>query len=434
MKWKSDFDKYVITVSCESRGWAKTTSDDEWNIFWANTQSVRHLFNPDTGKRLREDQILNHFPNHYELTRKDLMVKNLKRYRREKERELQFLLKDNQREKEMGTTGEATSTFGGRNLSCPEDRGFLDFVPASYLLPTDYSLFLEEYRKNPTATWIMKPANKAQGRGIFLVSRLGQLKKWSKLHNSKNPFQAIPMREPYIISRYIERPFLVGGKKFDLRLYVLVTSYRPLKVYLFREGFARFCTENYTRDVVDFENLMMHLTNVAVQKHAEDYNETHGGKWSLDNLRLFLESCRGKEKTDKLFENILVIVVASLKAVQSVMINDKHCFECYGYDVLIDSQLKPWLVEVNASPSLSTTTEEDRLLKTRLISDILAVVVPPSLDEGFLKIGASWNQARHVGGLDLIVDEGNPSSAPFDSDLLTRRGVSRTGRQTPFLR
>jgi tubulin polyglutamylase TTLL1 len=58
------------------------------------------------------------------------------------------------------------------------------------------------------------------------------------------------------------------------------------------------------------------------------------------------------------------------------MINDRHCFECYGYDVLIDADLKPWLVEVNASPSLTTTTEADRVLKLGLLRDIYNIVAP----------------------------------------------------------
>ena len=88
-----------------------------------------------------------------------------------------------------------------------------------------------------------------------------------------------------MISRYIDRPLLVGGKKFDLRLYVLVTSYRPLKVWINSGGFARFCTEKYTHDVAELDNLMIHLTNVAVQKDAKDYSKKHGGKWSLKNLK-----------------------------------------------------------------------------------------------------------------------------------------------------
>ncbi len=67
----------------------------------------------------------------------------------------------------------------------------------------------------------------------------------------------------------------------------------------------------------------------------------------------------------------------SLKAVAPMMLNDPHCFECYGYDIIIDANLKPWLIEVNASPSLSTTTGTDHFLKLSLIDSILNVVLPP---------------------------------------------------------
>ena len=58
------------------------------------------------------------------------------------------------------------------------------------------------------------------------------------------------------------------------------------------------------------------------------------------------------------------------------MASDKHCFECYGYDVIIDSNLKPWLIEVNASPSLTSTTSADRIMKYTLIDDVLKIVCP----------------------------------------------------------
>ena len=79
--------------------------------------------------------------------------------------------------------------------------------------------------------WIMKPANAAQGRGIFIINKLSQIKRWSN-----GRWANMPLKEAYVISRYIEDPMLIGGKKFDLRLYVLVTSYRPLRV---RRGAAR---------------------------------------------------------------------------------------------------------------------------------------------------------------------------------------------------
>lgn len=55
-----------------------------------------------------------------------------------------------------------------------------DFVPVTYMLPADYNLFVEEFRKSPSSTWIMKPCGKAQGKGIFLINKLSQIKKWSR--------------------------------------------------------------------------------------------------------------------------------------------------------------------------------------------------------------------------------------------------------------
>jgi len=195
-----------------------------------------------------------------------------------------------------------------------------------------------------------------------------------------------PQQEAYIVSRYVNNPLLVGGKKFDLRIYVVVTSYRPLKAYISRLGFARFCNVKYSAEVGDIDNVYVHLTNVAIQKHGDDYNENHGNKWSIANLRLYLEGTRGRAATDELFAGINDVMIHSLRSVQNVIINDRHCFELYGYDLLVDENLKPWLIEVNASPSLSATTEADRALKHRVIHDTLAVAVPP----GKLELGHAF--------------------------------------------
>ncbi|KAL3894283.1 MAG: hypothetical protein SGPRY_013849, partial [Prymnesium sp.] len=56
-------------------------------------------------------------------------------------------------------------------------------------------------------------------------------------------------------------------------------------VYVFKKGFARFTTINYTNDFSEMDNELVHLTNVAIQKHSEAYSAAHGGKWSLKNLK-----------------------------------------------------------------------------------------------------------------------------------------------------
>lgn len=190
---------------------------------------------------------------------------------------------------------------------------YLDIVPMTYILPGDYTIFVEEFKRYPNATWIMKPTNNAQGKGIFLVNKLKQIQKWA--NTSKLPFQAQMTKEAYVICRYIDRPLLVGQKKFDLRIYVLVTSYKPLKVWLSSLGFARFCNEKYSSDSSELDNMMMHLTNVAIQKKGDEYNNKHGSKWSIENLRFYLEQTRGKAATDKCFDQIKNIIYISLKSV-----------------------------------------------------------------------------------------------------------------------
>lgn len=99
-----------------------------------------------------------------------------------------------------------------------------------------------------------------------------------------------------------------------------------------------------------------------------------------------------------------------------MVINDKHCFELYGFDVLIDAQLKPWLIEVNASPSLSTTTEVDRQIKMNLINDVYRIVIPPDWGEDSNKRGTNTCRDDHVGFFNTIIDESVQNGATTDKN------------------
>ena len=79
-----------------------------------------------------------------------------------------------------------------------------------------------------------------------------------------------------VISRYITNPLLINGHKFDLRIYVVVTSYEPLRVYVYKEGLARFASESYSTKF-NKNNRYMHLTNYSINKKATDYVKNTGG-------------------------------------------------------------------------------------------------------------------------------------------------------------
>lgn len=199
---------------------------------------------PESGYRLTDQQIINHFPNHLELTKKDLLVKNCKRYKKDLEKDI--------------------------HKPTQNAHKYIDFLPVSYTLPGDYNLFVEEFRRNPQNVWIMKPTDKARGIGIFIINKLQQIKKWSR-DAKMNSFSYANSRDTYIVSKYIDNPLLIGQKKFDLRLYVLVTSWKPMVAYRHEMGFARFCAVKYTNDFDELDNNFIHLTNVSIQKYGVYY-------------------------------------------------------------------------------------------------------------------------------------------------------------------
>lgn len=123
----------------------------------------------------------------------------------------------------------------------------------------------------------------------------------------------------------------------------------------------------------------------------------------MNHLWLYdLESTGGKEATSKLFDEIHWIVTQSPKAA-AMANNDKHCFECYGYRIIRDDMLKPWPIEVNASPTLTASTANDRILKYIMINDTLNIAIP----KGEIP-GCKWNESppkKILGNYEILYHE-----------------------------
>lgn len=72
-----------------------------------------------------------------------------------------------------------------------------------------------------------------------------------------------------VIQKYVHNPMLLDGYKFDLRLYILVTSFHPLEAFIYKEGFARLATHKYSSNPEDVKNKFIHLTNSSIQKDSD---------------------------------------------------------------------------------------------------------------------------------------------------------------------
>ena len=126
------------------------------------------------------------------------------------------------------------------------------------------------------------------------------------------------------------------------------------------------------------------------------------------------------------------IYLSALKAVQPAMVQDKHCFELYGFDILIDSDLKPWLIEVNACPSLVSTTPADKRMKKKLFNNLINVVIPPNWLQS-MNGGSSTCNEKKVDQFELLYDEtldllSGKSVRPKSS---VRRANSIAGNKNP---
>ncbi|XP_062350292.1 tubulin polyglutamylase TTLL5 [Cinclus cinclus] len=304
-------------------------NSSDYNLMWTGS----HL-KPCLLRSLTDIQKVNHFPRSYELTRKDRLYKNVCRMQ----------------------LAHGFKTF--------------HILPQTFILPTEYQDFCNTYSKD-RGPWIVKPVASSRGRGVYLVN---------------NPNQIV-VEDNILVSRYISNPLLIDDFKFDVRLYVLVTSYDPLVVYLYEEGLARFATVRYDQASKNIKNQFMHLTNYSVNKKSGDYVscddpevEDYGNKWSMSAMLRYLKQ-EGRDTAalmasveDLIIKTLVSAEMSIASACKSFLSHRGSCFELYGFDVLIDDTLKPWLLEVNLSPSLACDAPLDLKIKASMLSDMFTLV------------------------------------------------------------
>nr|XP_041573545.1 tubulin polyglutamylase TTLL4 isoform X4 [Taeniopygia guttata] len=314
---------------------SKKSSD--WLGCWGH-----HMKSPGF-KAIREHQKLNHFPGSFQIGRKDRLWRNL----------LKMQARCGKKE--------------------------FNFFPQSFILPQDIKLLRKAWEEGASRQkWIVKPPASARGIGIQVIH------KWSQL----------PKRRPLLVQRYLHKPYLIGGKKFDLRIYVYVTCYDPLRVYLFKDGLVRFASCKYSSSMESLSNKFMHLTNYSVNKKNTEYksnsDETacQGHKWALKALWSYLtqKGVNSEAIWEKIKDIVIKTIIASEPYVNSLVkmyVRRPYCcHELFGFDIMLDENLKPWILEVNISPSLHSNSPLDVSIKGQMIRDLLnlAGFVLPGMD------------------------------------------------------
>ncbi|CAI4229145.1 unnamed protein product [Auanema sp. JU1783] len=251
-----------------------------------------------------------------------------------------------------------------------------DIIPRTYILPNEKAALCEHLKGHPERYVIIKPPASARGTGISVTNKM----------------KDICMKTPIIAQHYIHRPLTINGAKFDLRFYAYCPCLEPLRVYIYNEGLVRFASVEYSTCLSTVSNKYMHLTNYSINKLAEKDGvlDSPVPKWTLSELWEYFEE-KGINSVDvrqRIDDVIIKAFISCEKAIRDHMAKYLRygfiCHELFGVDILLDESLRPWLLEVNISPSLHSGTTLDAAVKGPLAKDVLnmaGIEVPPSQEE-----------------------------------------------------
>ena len=161
----------------------------------------------------------------------------------------------------------------------------------------------------------------------------------------------------WILQKYIENPLIIENRKFDIRLWILVTSNDPLTIWCWTRPYIWFPAADYNSK--NLKDNFIHLTNNSVAKHAPKTNKIlgDGNMWFSEELQKYLdEKFHWDVWTEDIMPQMHTLVINSLKCVADKLGTHKGSFEIFGYDIMIDEDLNPWLLEVNSSPTMEYST------------------------------------------------------------------------------
>jgi hypothetical protein len=281
-------------------------------------------------------------------------------------------------------------------------RELRDFWPRTYILLEEDGAFGDEL-ETESHTFIVKPATGSLGAGVRLYRPGRKL-----YHESK----------PGIVQVYINS-FLYNSHRMDLRIYVLVTRVTPVEIYVYRNGITRICALS-----AGLDSRYSYLTNIAV-------NSTFPGELSGELLEL-LTNCFPKVGVDPqaLWRGIDRIAILTVLSVYDQLLRGEReqrrrlgftrCFQLFQFDILLDEQFKPWLLEVNYRPSLKYQKPHERRMKERLIADLATLFGNFAwVQEAVLARKYGWSRRQWEALMEL--HSGRVHETEANRDLLAQR-------------
>lgn len=300
-----------------------------------------------------------------------------------------------------------------------------NFFPKTWCFPADLGEAITYSRLRKNKTFILKPDAGSQGRGIIITKTLKDIRPCDK----------------GVCQVYVTRPFLIDGYKFDLRIYTLITSCDPMRIYIYEEGLVRFATSRYKEpNGVNITNVFMHLTNYAVNKHSRTYNQdTEGGsKRKLSWFNSYMRSL--KHDVEAIWYKIDDVIIKTIISAYPVL---KHsylacfpnhdilpaCCELLGIDILLDRRLNPQILEVNHSPSFHTDTDLDTEVKEGLLSDMFSMMNLDHCDKRkIMRDDRKRIRERLLNGLaskELTTNDNSKNFTEYFKHEMTNRGGFR---------